>query len=40
MVLAIEMAELIQDELDLKLDAIKFYYDSKVVLGYIYNKTK
>lgn len=39
-VLAVEVAELIQDELDLKLDEIKFYCDSKVVLGYIYNQTK
>ncbi len=38
-VLAVEVAELIQDELDLKLDAIKFYCDSKVVLGYINNQT-
>lgn len=33
--LAVEMAYHIQDELDLKLDAIKFYTDSKVVLDYI-----
>ncbi len=39
-VLAVEVAELIQDELDLKLDAIKFYCDRKVVLGYINNQTK
>ncbi|XP_037617248.1 uncharacterized protein LOC119483204 [Sebastes umbrosus] len=39
-ILAIEMADLIQDELDLKLDAIKFYTDSRVVLGYICNETK
>ena len=39
-VLAAEMADLIQDELDLKLDAIKFYTDSRVVLGYICNETK
>ncbi|KAM6948701.1 importin-13-like [Aplochiton taeniatus] len=39
-VLAVEVAELIQDELDLKLDAIKFFCDSKVVLGYIHNQTK
>ena len=39
-VLAVEMADLIQDELDVKLDAINFYSDSKVILGYIYNTTK
>ena len=39
-VLAVEVAKLIQDELDLKLDAIKLYCDSKVVLGYIHNQTK
>ncbi|XP_063761823.1 uncharacterized protein LOC134879300 [Eleginops maclovinus] len=39
-VLAVEIAELIQDELDLKLDATKFYTDSKVVLGYIYNQSR
>ncbi|XP_059837241.1 uncharacterized protein LOC132400293 [Hypanus sabinus] len=39
-VLAVEMADLIQDELDLRFDDIKFYTDSKVVLGYIYNKSK
>ncbi|XP_067306911.1 uncharacterized protein [Pseudorasbora parva] len=39
-VLAVEVAELIQDELDMKLDAIKFFCDSKVVLGYIHNQTK
>lgn len=38
--LAVEMAELIPDELDLKSDITKFYCDSKVVLGYIYNETK
>ncbi|KAJ8369941.1 hypothetical protein SKAU_G00099690 [Synaphobranchus kaupii] len=39
-VLAVEMAELILEELDLKPDAVHFYCDSKVVLGYIYNETK
>ena len=34
------MAELILDEIDLKPEAVKFYCDSKVVLGYIYNQTK
>lgn len=39
-VLAVEMAELIHDKLDLRLDSTKFYTDSKVVLGYIHNKSK
>lgn len=39
-VLAVEMAELILDEIDLKMDAVKFYCDSKVVLGYIHNEVK
>nr|XP_054607369.1 uncharacterized protein LOC129167170 [Nothobranchius furzeri] len=39
-VLAVEVADIIQDELDLKLDSVRFYCDSKVVLGYIYNQTK
>lgn len=36
-VLAVEMAELILDGIDLKMDALKFYCDSKIVLGYIHN---
>ncbi|KAJ8364811.1 hypothetical protein SKAU_G00136420 [Synaphobranchus kaupii] len=39
-VLGAEMAGLIQDEMDLKLDAVHFYTDSKVVLGYICNESK
>lgn len=39
-VLAVEMADLIQDELDLELDAVKFFTDSKVVLGYICNESR
>lgn len=39
-VLAMEIAELIHDELDVKLDSTKFYTDSKVVLGYIYNESR
>ncbi|XP_034163934.2 uncharacterized protein LOC117598271 [Pangasianodon hypophthalmus] len=39
-VLAVEMADLIEDELDLELNDIKFFTDSKVVLGYIYNESK
>lgn len=38
-VLAVEVADLIVDELDLKLDRIRFYTDSKVALGYIHNET-
>ncbi|XP_037115370.1 uncharacterized protein LOC119127506 [Syngnathus acus] len=39
-VLAVELAELILSELDYKPDAVKFYSDSKVVLGYIYNDSR
>lgn len=39
-VLAVEMADLIEDALDLVLNDIKFFMDSKVVLGYIYNNSK
>jgi hypothetical protein len=38
-VLAVEVAELIVQEIDFKPDAITFYCDSKIVLGYIYNET-
>ncbi|KAI3366456.1 hypothetical protein L3Q82_000591 [Scortum barcoo] len=39
-VLASELTELISAELDLQLDAITYYTDSKVVLGYIHNETR
>lgn len=39
-VLAVEMADLILEELDHKPDAVTFYCDSKVVLGYIFNDSK
>lgn len=39
-VLAVELAELILDKLDHKPDTVKFYCDSKVVLGYIFNDSK
>nr|XP_024655484.1 uncharacterized protein LOC101465727 [Maylandia zebra] len=39
-VLAVELADLISDELDCKLDHTTFYTDSKVVLGYIYNESR
>ncbi|XP_056430806.1 uncharacterized protein LOC130369492 [Hyla sarda] len=39
-VLAVELYELVRDEIDLDLDAVKFFTDSKTVLGYICNTTK
>lgn len=39
-VLAAELAETVTDELDLSLDAVEFYMDSRVVLRYIYNQTR
>ncbi|XP_064467706.1 uncharacterized protein LOC135378578 [Ornithodoros turicata] len=39
-VLAVEMADVIVNELDVSLDAIKFYTDSRVVLGYICNESR
>lgn len=39
-VLAVEIAELVVSELDIDPNSLKFYTDSKVVLGYIYNETK
>ncbi len=39
-VLAVEIAELIQNELDITPNAVEFYTDSKVVLGYICNETR
>lgn len=39
-VLAVKMIELSQKKLDLKLDATKFYCDSKVVIEYNYNETR
>ncbi|KAJ8369536.1 hypothetical protein SKAU_G00095640 [Synaphobranchus kaupii] len=39
-VLAVEIAELVVSELDIKPDSLRFYTDSKVVLGYIYNETR
>ncbi|XP_014824793.1 PREDICTED: uncharacterized protein LOC106904820 [Poecilia mexicana] len=39
-VLAVEMSDLIQEELDVKIDEVKFYTDSKVVLGYICNESR
>lgn len=39
-VLAVELYELIKDEIDTHVDAVRFFTDSKIVLGYIYNTTK
>lgn len=38
--LAVELADLVSAELDLQLDAVTYYSDSKVVLGYINNETR
>ncbi|XP_045930179.1 uncharacterized protein LOC123986130 [Micropterus dolomieu] len=39
-VLAVELAELIQSEIDVKLRAVRFYTDSRVVLSYIHNRSR
>ncbi|XP_062413903.1 uncharacterized protein LOC134105319 [Pungitius pungitius] len=39
-VLAVELAELVTSEINVDPDAVHFYTDSKVVLGYIYNETR
>ncbi|KAK5847425.1 hypothetical protein PBY51_016551 [Eleginops maclovinus] len=39
-VLAVEVAELVQEELDIDLDEVNFFTDSKVVLGYISNEKR
>lgn len=39
-VLAVEVAELVTSELDMALDAVEFYTDSRVILGYISNQTR
>lgn len=39
-VMVVEIADLIRHEIDLRLDVIRFYCESQVVLGYIYNETK
>ncbi|KAM7402818.1 hypothetical protein PAMP_018029 [Pampus punctatissimus] len=36
-VLAVEVADMVQEELDFTFDEVNFYTDSKVVLGYIFN---
>jgi ribonuclease HI len=37
-VLAVEVAQFALEQLDLEIDNVKFYTDSKVVLGYISNE--
>jgi len=39
-VLAVELYELISDEMDIEMDTVKFFTDSKIVLGYIHNSTR
>ena len=39
-VLASEISETVKENLDVKLHAVKYYTDSKVVLGYIHNQTR
>lgn len=39
-VLAVELAGLIKEELDVDLTAVKFYTDSRIILGYIYNTSR
>lgn len=39
-VLAVEIAELIVEEMAMNIDHIWYYTDSKIVLGYIHNKTR
>ena len=39
-VLAVEIADTVVDEMDTEFDAVSFYSDSKVVLGYIHNESR
>lgn len=39
-VLAVELAELITEESDIELQGVKFYTDSRIVLGYIHNASR
>lgn len=39
-VLAVEMYEIIRDEIDEEIDSVRFFTDSRIVLGYIHNVTK
>ncbi|XP_061819391.2 uncharacterized protein [Nerophis lumbriciformis] len=39
-VLAVEIAETIMDDIDVEIHKVKFYTDSKIVLGYIHNASR
>lgn len=39
-VLAAELSETVKDAIKLSIQRVKFYTDSRIVLGYIYNKTR
>ncbi|XP_069102117.1 uncharacterized protein [Argopecten irradians] len=39
-VLAVELAQMVRNRLDLCLDSVQYYTDSKVVLGYISNERR
>ncbi|VDI23125.1 Hypothetical predicted protein [Mytilus galloprovincialis] len=39
-VMAVDIAEFVTDNLDRKIDTVKFYSDSRVVLGYVTNQTR
>lgn len=39
-VLAVELYDLLRDDTDIDLDAVKFFTDSKIVLGYIHSSTR
>ena len=39
-VLAAELSETVKDAIKLSIQVVKFYTDSRIVLGYIYNKTR
>ncbi|XP_072564870.1 uncharacterized protein, partial [Paramormyrops kingsleyae] len=39
-VLAVEVADAVIDEMDIRFDAVIFYSDSRVVLGYIHNESR
>lgn len=38
-VLAVELTELVKSKLDISVDSLQFYTDSKVLLGFIHNQT-
>ncbi len=39
-VLVVELAELIHSEIDIELQAVRFFTDSRIVLGYIHNSSR